>query len=189
MAKTSRFSRMRGRNEERRVLLMEISRRNDPEALMMLAEEAMRALEDPNCDELTREAMRGLLIMSSAICKYWRFYTPPSVEVEFVFDNQQYADEFAEKAGKIMKARRATRAIDGKTYPSVRVDWTHWHAMKIILGAPIEPPDIIAENFIRQKSPRKALKRLIEDIALFSATIEEHLETSEDNEVHQGGDA
>ena len=38
----------------------------------------------------------------------------------------------------------------------------------ITSGGSIEPPDVIAENFIQQRNPRRALDRIMRDILLFS---------------------
>jgi len=164
----ARFPAFEGGGAGRREPIVEISCRRDPEFLKELAVEAMRVLEDPEADDFVKAAARGQLAMSAVVYKFWRFFMPPEVEVEFVFENQRRADEFAEKVGKFVDARRATRIIDGRAYPSVRVDWRQWHALKVMFGGPIDPADLVAENFLREKSPRKALERLMQDMLLFS---------------------
>ena len=168
MARRSRKQTRSGRRVRKRELIAELSCKRDPEILKELAQEAMRILEDPESDDFVKAAARGQLAMSAVVYKFWRFFMPPDVEIEFVFEHRHYADEFAEKVGRFVDARRATRIIDGKAYPSVRVSWRQWHAMKIVLGGSIEPPDVIAEDFTRQRNPRRALDRLMRDILLFS---------------------
>ena len=168
MARRSRKQTRSGRRVRKRELIAELSCKRDPEILKELAQEAMRILEDPESDDFVKAAARGQLAMSAVVYKLWRFFMPPDVEIEFVFEHQHYADEFAEKVGKFVDARRATRIIDGKAYPSVRVSWRQWHAMKIVLGGSIEPPDVIAEDFTQQRNPRRALDRIMRDILLFS---------------------
>ena len=168
MARRSRERSRLGRRVRKRQLILEISSKRDPEILKELAEEAMRILEDPEADDFVKAAARGQLAMSAVVYKFWRFFMPPAVQIEFVFEHQRYSDEFAEATGKFMNVKRALRNVDGRTYPAVRVNWQQWHAMKTALGAPIDPVDLIAENFVRKKNPRKALKRLMQDLVLFS---------------------
>ena len=168
MARRPRKQARSGRRAGERVLIAEIYCMRDPEILQELAAEALDILESPEADDFARAAARGQLAMSAVVYKYWRFFMPPKVEVEFVFEHQQYANEFAEIVGKLIDARKATRIIDGRAYPSVRVDWQKWHELKLMFGGPVDPPDVIAENFVEQKNPKKALERLMQDLLLFS---------------------
>jgi len=173
-----------GRRAGERVLIAEICCMRDPEILQELAAEALDILESPEADDLVKAAARGELAMSAAVYKYWRFFMPPKVEVEFVFEHQQYANEFAEIVGKFIDARKATRIIDGRAYPSVRVDWQQWHGMKVMLGGPVDPPDIIAENFVEQKNPKKAIERLMRDLLLFSMLTRTEPSSADIDEDH-----
>ena len=177
-----RKSRSRDEGEEGSTLLFEISCRRDPELLMQIAEDAMRLLEDPNADEDTKAFARGMLCMSSAFIKIWRFLWPPAVQVEFVFDQHQYADILAENVGKFVKVEKTTRVVDGKEYPSLRIDWESWHSIKTLTGAPIDPPDLLAMNYLGQKNKDKALERLMQDLLLFSLTTEVDLRFADKTE-------
>ncbi|MEM0275373.1 MAG: hypothetical protein QXM43_00920 [Desulfurococcaceae archaeon] len=176
MGKTS-YSGSRKKRRSRR-LLLELSWRRDPEALMELADEAMRVMEGSR-DEAVEEYARGQLVMSYVICKYWLFFMPPYVEVEYVFESQKYADEFAEKVGRFMDVEKATRTIDDREYPSVRLDWLRWNALRETFNAPAHPLDIIAENFVNEKNSRRAFKRLVRDLVLFAATTDVHIDFTE----------
>lgn len=113
----------------------------------------------------------GPILLSSAFIKIWRFLWPPRVQIEFVFEQQQYADILAENLEKFTKITRSKRVINGRAYPSIRVDWEFWYSIKMAAGAPIDPPDIIAQNYLRQKNKRKALEELARDTILFMATM------------------
>ncbi|MEM2613116.1 MAG: hypothetical protein QXO15_02680 [Nitrososphaerota archaeon] len=166
------------RERRGRRLLLELSWRRDPEALMELADEAIWIMEDSQ-DEVVEEFARGQLAMSYVICKYWLFFMPPYVEVEYVFEAQKYADEFAEKVGRFMDVEKATRTIDDREYPSVRLDWLRLNTLRETLKAPMHPLDIIAENFVKEKNPRRALKQLMRDLLLFTLTADVHIEFAE----------
>jgi len=172
MARRPRKQARSGRRAGERVLIAEIYCMRDPEILQELAAEALDILENPEADDLAKSEARIQLATSAMVYKYWRFFMPPKVEVEFVFEHQQYANEFAEIVGKFIDARKATRIIDGRAYPSVRVDWQRWHELKLTFGGPVDPPDVIAENFVEQKNPKKALERLMQDLLLFSLTAD-----------------
>ena len=160
------------RRAGRRELILEVYCARSPEVLKALAEEALDVLESPEADDFAKAAARGQLAMSAVVYKFWRFYLPPAVENEFVFEHQQYASEFAEAAEKFMDVKRVPRDVNGRTYPAVRVNWEQWYAMKTAFGGPVEPPDIIAENYVRERSPKKAVERLLQDLLLFSMTAE-----------------
>lgn len=164
--KTSSSGKSWRRGKKHRRLLLEVSLLRDPEALMELADEAMKIMEHCH-DEIVEEMARGQLAMSYVVYKFWLFFMPPHVEVEYVFEVQRYADEFAEEVGKLIEVERTTRNIGGKEYPSVRLDWSRWHTLRKSFNAPADPLDLIAENFTREKNPRKALKQLMRDLLLF----------------------
>ena len=168
--RSRRSSRGRGKtpSKEKYRLVAEIMERRDPTSLAEMSIEALEILEDPEVDEQAKAFALGRLCMASAFVKFWRFYLPQRVEVEWAFDDWRSAEMLAEAIGRFEKVVRSTRIIDGREYPSVRVDWRFWRAMGDVFGAPVAPPDIVAENYLRQKSPRKALKRLMQDLALFS---------------------
>jgi len=179
--KRARLERRAGRHE----LIAEIYCKRDPEFLKELAAEALDILENPESDEFVKSAARGQLAMSAVLYKFWRFFMPPAVQIEFVFEHQRYSDEFAEATGKFMNVKRALRNVDGRTYPAVRVNWQQWHAMKTALGAPIDPVDLVAENFVQQKNPRKALERLMQDLLLFSLTAEVDFRLVDENHYEE----
>ena len=171
MARRSRKlkkSRSRGEREESYTLVVEISCRRDPELLMQIAEDAMRILEGPNADEDAKIFAQGMLCMSSAFIKIWRFLWPPSVEVEFVFDQRRYADILAENVGKFVEVQRSERVVDGRKFPSIRVDWQFWNWIKTIANAPIDAPDVIAAKYVQQRNKERALEELLQDLTLFA---------------------
>ncbi|MDW8022072.1 MAG: hypothetical protein RMI78_05540 [Nitrososphaerota archaeon] len=169
------FSRRYGKRslrEGEHQLIVEVAEYRDPELLMKNAAEAMKILENSKTDENLRAFALGRLCMSNAFVKFWRFYWPPRVELEWCFDDRRSADALAEAVGKFEKVTRATRIIDGKEYPNVRVDWRFWHALCVAVGAPIPPLDVIAANYIQQKNRRNALEQLARDLLLFMMTVE-----------------
>ena len=168
--RSRRSSRGRGKvlREEGYQLVAEVVERRDPALLMEMAAEAVEVLENPETSDDIKAFMLGRLCMAGAFVKFWRFYWPPKVELEWVFDDPRKAKMLADVIGRFENVIMSTRSIDGKEYASVRLNWQFWRAMGDVFDAPVAPPDIIAENYLRQKSPRKALKRLMQDLALFS---------------------
>jgi len=163
---------MSEKRAEKRLLVLEVSCKRPPEVLKALAEEALSVLESPEADDLAKAAARGQLAMSAVVYKFWRFYLPPAVENQFIFESERLASEFAEAAKNFMNVKKSMRNVDGRTYPAVTVNWEQWYSMKVSMGAPIEPVDLVAEHFIRQRNPKKALERLLQDLLLFSMTAE-----------------
>ena len=161
-------SRSRGVAGEGHTLVVEISCRRDPELLMQIAEDAMRILEDSNAGKDAKVFALGMLCMSSAFIKIWRFLWPPAVQVEFVFEQRQYADILAENVGKFTKVERSERVIEGKRFPSVRIDWEFWYSIKALADAPIDAPDIIAAKYVQQRNKERALEELLQDLTLFA---------------------
>jgi len=172
---------MSEKRAEKRLLVLEVSCKRPPEVLKALAEEALSVLESPEADDLAKAAARGQLAMSAVVYKFWRFYLPPAVENQFIFESERLASEFAEAASRFFDVKKSMRNIDGRTYPAVIVDWEQWFAMKRAFGGPVDPPDVIAENYIRERNPKKALERLLEDLLLFSMTAEVDFRLADEN--------
>ena len=185
--RSRRSSRGRGKvlREEGYELVAEVVERRDPELLAEMAAEAVEVLENPEISDDVKAFMLGRLCMAGAFVKFWRFYWPPKVELEWVFDDPRKAKMLADVIGRFEKVIMSTRSIDGKEYASVRLNWQFWRAIGDLIGAPTTPLDIVAERYLQQRSTRKAVKRLMEDLLLFSLTADADFRFADENHYEE----
>ena len=169
-----RSSRGRGKvpSEEDYELIVEIVEYRDPQALAEMSIEALETLEDPETDEDLKAFALGKLSMSMTLAKVWRFYIPQKVEVGWIFENLQSAEMVAEVIGRFAKVVKSTKTIGEKSFPCVFTDWAFWRRIGDVLGVPPAPVDLIAQRFIEERNPKRALKRLTEDLVLLSMITE-----------------
>jgi len=162
--------------EEGYQLVAEVVERRDPALLMEMAAEAVEVLENPETSDDIKAFMLGRLCMAGAFVKFWRFYWPPKVELEWVFDDPRKAKMLADVVGEFEKVVMSTRSIDWKEYASVRLNWQFWREVGDLIGAPPSPLDVVAMRYLEQKS----MRRLMEDLLLFSVTVDADLRLADE---------
>jgi len=130
-----------------------------------VVEKALEILENAE-DEYAKAYAQGMLDISKTVLKAWRFYWPPKVEVELVFEDIGSAERTFKAFRKVFgRASKRARNVDGRTLPAVAVDWMDWRTIMIASNGRPSIIDMIVERYLRQRSREKAFRELAEDLA------------------------
>ncbi len=128
-----------------------------------IVKEAFDILEKVE-DENVKEYAQAMLDISKMLLKVWRFYWPPRVEVELVFEDPRPAERVLEVLRRVLgRASKKYRKIDDRVYPAVVVDWRDWRK-HVITSETASIIDIIVDKYLEQKSKKKAYRELAEDL-------------------------
>jgi len=156
-----------------RQIFVEILEKKDPEALARLAEVAEELMESARNSTEKSFAM-GVLAAATVIIKKWRFgfdkkSKKPFVEVEYVFDRIDTAEAMWKSFRIIgIKARKRAVKINGRDLPAVVVDWRRHREVLTEFGLPATPLDIVAFEYIKQKSCEHAMAILAKYIVFMT---------------------
>ncbi len=88
--------------------------------------------------------------------KVWRFYWPPRVKVEWVFEDPSSADRTFKAFKKVLgKTSKKSRKVEDKTLPAVAIDWRDWRRVMIASQGRPSIIDMIVEKYLGEKSRRR----------------------------------
>jgi len=146
-------------------LVVEVFEKRSPEMFKDVVEKALEILENAE-DEYAKAYAQGMLDISKTVLKVWRFYWPPKVEVELVFEDPSSAERTFYAFKKVFgRASKRARNVDDRIYPAVAVDWEDWRTIMIASNGRPSIIDMIVERYLMQKSREKAFRELAEDLA------------------------
>jgi len=146
-------------------LVIEVFEKRSPEMFKDVVKKALELMENAE-DEYTKAYAQGMLDISKTLLKIWRFYWPPKVEIEFVFEDITSAERTFKAFRKVFgRTSKNSRNVDDRIYPAVAVDWEDWRTIMIASNGRPSIIDMIVERYLRQKSKKKAYRELAEDLA------------------------
>ena len=163
-------------------VVVELIEYMSPEMFKDTVREALDILEKSE-NEFMKGYAQGMLDISKTVARIWIFYWPPRVEVEWVFEDFKSAERYAEALREFTEPSTGYRKYNGRELPAVRIDWTSWYTLRTMLGGRLHPLDIVVQEYLLEKSKKKAMKNLAENMATLLLSLGEdyRLEAGEDD--------